>query len=155
MLSAKPLSRASYSPRTFAMFFSMAASSASADASFSFAKREASALPMRARTSSARSSGRRTRRAPMLATCVSKSAGRRLKCLQLGQFLEQHLIRRFVNTNSSFNRTDFAFAKVRPMFRVIAALNDRFLFYLELCHRFALLFRVRHPLFLDMLNSLF
>src|SRR5438270_25072 len=57
------------------MFFSIAESSSSAEASFSFAIREASALPSLALTNSARSSGKRARRVLIAEVCASKSAG--------------------------------------------------------------------------------
>src|SRR2546430_2756286 len=57
------------------MFFSIAESSSSAAANFSFAIRDASALPSRARTNSARSSGNRARRELIAVVCASKSAG--------------------------------------------------------------------------------
>ena len=61
LLSFRTRSRASNSSRTRVMFFSMTASSASRAANFSLAVRHASALPRRARVTSARSSGRRLR----------------------------------------------------------------------------------------------
>ena len=57
------------------MLLSTTASSASCRANFSRAVRHASALPRRARVTSARSSGRRIRRALIAAICASRSAG--------------------------------------------------------------------------------
>ena len=85
------------------MFLSTTASSASCLASFSRAVRQASALPIRARVTSARSSGRRTRRALMAAICVFEIVRRRNLRLQLGQFLQEFPIGRVVILEAAFH----------------------------------------------------
>ncbi len=93
-------SRASNSLRVRAIFFSTAASSASAVFNFSFAIRAASAPPRRARTSSARSSGRRARFAHNARRERFQVGRRRIKRVQIGKLFQKIAIGSFALLNA-------------------------------------------------------
>ncbi len=132
MLSASFRSRVSNSLRVRAMFFSRAASSDSVVFNFSFAVRTASVLPMRARTSSARSSGRRARFAIIPAESASRSGGSGIKCVQIGKLFQKIAVGSFALLNAPLHAGKLSFAYLRSALRLVALLKER----LFLCFEF-------------------
>src|SRR6266513_1382006 len=116
MLSASFRSRVSNSLRVRPMFFSRAASSESVVFNFSFAVRTASPLPMRARTSSARSSGRRERFE------VGRSG---IKRVQIGKLFQKIAIGCFALLNAPLHAGKFSFAYLRGALRLVPLLKER------------------------------
>ena len=108
--------RVSNSLRVRAMFFSTAASSDSAVLNFSFAVNTASVLSMRARTSSARSSGRRARFA-IIARRERFEVGRSgIKRVQIGKLFQKIAIGSFALLSAPLYAGKFAFAPPAVLF---------------------------------------